>query len=76
METYEDITPGSIWQHYNGGVYTVLEILNPDNPPTDDKPPTVAYIGTNGRKWARRLDDWKRSFTVLYGQQYQPPAKL
>lgn len=61
------VTPGSVWQHYNGGIYTVRELYNPDNPETDDKPPMVGYQGANGKLWARRLSDWHRSFTRLYG---------
>lgn len=66
MEEKPSVTPGSVWRHYNGSIYTVWAIANPDNPPGDDKPPTVVYIGANGNIWARRLDDWHRSFAIIF----------
>ena len=61
-----EVTPGSVWRHYNGGVYAVHGIANKDNPPDDDKPPTVVYMGANGQLWTRRLDDWHRSFKLMF----------
>jgi hypothetical protein len=53
--------PGSVWRHYNNSIYTVLHIAN--EPDDERYPATVVYQGTNGKVWARRLDDWHRSMT-------------
>lgn len=62
------VRPGQIWRHYNGNEYRVLMLANTEG---DDEskqkkyPPTVVYRGNNGRTWARRLDDWHRSMTLI-----------
>jgi len=45
------------WQHHNGVIYTVDCLANTesDNP---DYPITVVYIGPNGHRWAKPLDNF------------------
>lgn len=52
---------GSVWIHSSGREYTVIEHANTmsDN---DRYPKIVVYRGPNNHIWARRLDDWQRSF--------------
>ncbi len=59
----QEPTPGSVWRHRNGNIYTVLHIAN--EPDDERYPRTVVYQGTNGRIWARRADDWHRSMTSV-----------
>lgn len=53
---------GSIWQHKNGNIYTVVALANVASD-SDDYPPTVVYMGGNGNVWARKVSDWSRSMT-------------
>ena len=57
------ITPGSVWGHMNGNIYSVILIANE----SDDEryPKTVVYRGLNGKVWARRSDDWHRSMSLI-----------
>jgi hypothetical protein len=53
---------GSIWKHYNGGVYEVIAIANTLN--TEKYPKAVIHKNrANGTVWTRRADDWHRSYT-------------
>lgn len=52
---------GSVWNHYNGNRYMVFAILNKDSEHQDKYPTLIAYVGSNGKIWARRADDWHRS---------------
>lgn len=59
---------GSIWRHSNGAVYTVILLTNTegDDPAKREKyPPTVVYLGRNGKVWSRPLADWHRSMTRI-----------
>lgn len=60
-ESASEVAPGSVWQHKNGHRYTVLTLLNTDSARQDDYPIIVAYRGSNGKTWARKLSDWHRS---------------
>jgi hypothetical protein len=51
---------GTIWQHKNGNVYTVIAVANVAFL-TMNYPPTIVYIGENGNTWARTLDSWHES---------------
>ncbi|WP_063895905.1 DUF1653 domain-containing protein [Burkholderia ubonensis] len=57
--------PTSQWQHSNGNLYTVLCIANEFTDQPDRYPPTVVYIGLNGRIWSRPASDWHRSMTLV-----------
>ena len=60
-----DPTPGSIWKHSSGRVYTVLFLTNDDGS-REKYPRTVVYIGAaNGKLWSGRLDDWHRRMALL-----------
>lgn len=68
---------GTVWQHRNGNRYTAIGILNAHTEQPDKYPVMVSYVGSNGRTWARRLDDWHRSMTLLAAlsrEQAQPVA--
>ena len=55
----------TVWRHRNGAVYVVIAIAN--LPDTEDYPKTVLYMNVvNGTAWARRFDDWHRSFTFIH----------
>lgn len=56
-------TPGSKWQHYNGGEYTVLHIANGDDRP--DYPLSVVFQSAHGRVWVRPAADWHRSMKEI-----------
>lgn len=64
-----DIRPGSQWTHRNGNRYTVVATANEHSTDPERYPITVVYLGTNGRLWSRRADDWHRSMTP------EPPAQ-
>lgn len=68
-------TPGSRWQHKNGGEYYVLCVTNLDNP-REDQPPEVVYYHayrhgymytshdrTNKGMLSRKLSEWHQSMT-------------
>lgn len=58
----------SRWRHYNGAEYKVIVIANnqgDDKTKRDKYPPTVVYQGTNGKYWARPMDDWHRSMKLI-----------
>lgn|SRR3990167_4443198 len=59
------VIPGSVWQHYNGNIYTVLDVYNLNSERLGEYPHTIAYQGQNGNKWTRGLDDWHRSMTYV-----------
>lgn len=65
-ETKELRTPQQedVWQHRSGNKYRVVHIANL---PNDERyPQTVVYVNmANLSVWARRLDDWHRSFTFV-----------
>lgn len=50
-------SPGQVWRHHNGNTYTVLTVANADSI-RDEYQPTVVYIGTNGKTWAKPLANW------------------
>ena len=52
---------GEWWVHRNGNRYEVVAIAN--LPDEERYPKTIVYKGENGNIWARRFDDWHRSFT-------------
>jgi len=55
---------GSIWQHYNGN-YKVIMIANESTTRPEEYPITVIYQGENGKIWARKLENWHKSLTLL-----------
>jgi hypothetical protein len=61
-------TIGSLWQHFKtGNKYTVVSWLNTSVAATDKYPWMISYISAEtGSLWARRADDWHRSFGLLY----------
>lgn len=64
MSKYADLIPGTLWQHKNGNIYTILMLAN--EPDEERYPLTVVYGGSNGKTWARRADDWHRSMTRIF----------
>ena len=66
---------GSIWKHYNGGVYEVIAIANTLD--TEKYPKAVIHKGVNnGLVWTRRADDWHRSYTQQAKTSETPPAAV
>jgi hypothetical protein len=62
------VESNQVWKHTNGNLYIVELIANNegDNEIKRQKyPETVVYRGENGKVWARRLDDWHRSMTLI-----------
>lgn len=59
-----DPIPGTLWRHRNGNIYEVVHVVNL---PDDERyPKTVVYRNVSNRTmWARRFDDWHRSFTHI-----------
>ena len=59
-----DAPIGSIWRHHNDGLYLVVGHSNfegSDDPERRKKyPPTIEYLGMNGKRWSGRADDWER----------------
>lgn len=56
---------GEVWKHHSGRLYRVDELRNADTPTIDVQrfPVEVCYTQIDtGWKFARRLDDWHRSF--------------
>ncbi|WP_063894566.1 hypothetical protein [Burkholderia ubonensis] len=66
--------PTSAWQHTNGNVYTVLCIANEFTERPEQYPPTVVYMGLNGRIWSRLASDWARSMTLVKDAEDAPAA--
>lgn len=55
--------PEILWRHYKGATYRVLAIANRDTTDHTKYPVMVVYQNTvNHTIWARRADDWHRSF--------------
>lgn len=54
---------GSVWEHRNGSVYTVVGFTNLHTQNEEKYPVTVIYQGDNGRSWSRPLSEWFRSMT-------------
>lgn len=64
-----EITIASIWTHRNGNDYSVVMIANLLD--TADYPKTIVYRNIkNGTLWARRYDDWYRSFSPKLGEGF------
>lgn len=55
---------GQIWQHVkNGKLYIISGLFNIENDLNDDNnPPIIGYMDGDGKKWARKLSDWYKSF--------------
>jgi len=51
---------GSKWKHHNGNEYIVYDITNEHAEPErrEEYPVTVSYIGSNGKKWSKPLDNF------------------
>jgi hypothetical protein len=61
--------PGQCWTHRKGAVYEVLGITSePEDEKADKHPVTVFYKGPDGRRWARTLESWLRSFVPSGGR--------
>jgi hypothetical protein len=60
---YDSPAIGTRWRHRNGNIYVVIFIAN--EPGNDRYPRTVIYVGGNEKVWARRVDDWHRSMTLV-----------
>lgn len=57
---------GTLWKHRNGNLYCIVAVAN--LPDEERYPKTVVYKNVkNGTVWARRYDDWHRSFTFYTG---------
>ena len=53
-----------IYQHTNGGEYTIVMLTN-EKSTSDKYPPMVVYKTiANGNVWSRPINDWDRSFTL------------
>ena len=63
--------PGTIWQHYKGGVYTVLGISTWAGRSEDETTAErlgVVYMGAqSGCVWWRSVREWHEPITVLGG---------
>ena len=59
----DEPTPGTIWRHASGRVYTVLFLTNELD--IEKYPRTVVYIGSNGKLWSGVLSDWHRRMTRI-----------
>ena len=58
------IIPSTVWRHRNGNEYRILHIANLLD--EERYPKTIVYQNVNNSTvWARRFDDWHRSFTFL-----------
>ncbi|UPT52992.1 hypothetical protein [Hafnia phage yong3] len=54
----------SMWQHHNGNVYRVLMLANVDsNHPCYQV--TVIYEDSNGKVWAKTLDNFMENMTEV-----------
>lgn len=60
-EGYDPLVIGSRWRHHNGEEYVVRGYANMDST-KEEYPPTVIYVGVNGKQWSRPLTEWSRSF--------------
>lgn len=67
--------PTSKWHHSNGAVYVVLCIANEFTEQPERYPPTVVYMGLNGRVWSRAASDWHRSMTLVRDAVDEPVAE-
>lgn len=54
---------GEIWKHRNGIHYRILHIANDLD--TSAYPETIVFEGSNGKVWARHMNDWHRSMTFV-----------
>ena len=64
----EEPPKGSLWKHYNGGVYTVLQITEIHQ----GHPAYVIYQGANGKMWCRRLSEWHEKMKPVTVQPPEP----
>lgn len=55
----------SLWEHYNGLKYEVINLANVDSTDQEKYPETVVYQGINGKVWTRPLKEWHRSFKQI-----------
>jgi hypothetical protein len=62
-----DVTPGTVWRHRNGNLYTVCFLANENERPGHEC--TVVYVGPTARMWTRPLRDWHRSMTLHVSPQ-------
>lgn len=65
---HSDLPPlNSLWQHTkSGNVYMVTDWLNTSVDQTDKYPWMIGYYNLDAdTSWARRADDWHRSFICL-----------
>lgn len=53
------------YKHKNGNLYRTLMFANEDSQNLEKYPVMIVYIGANGKTWARRVDKWHGSFTIL-----------
>lgn len=60
----EKIILGGKYRHNNGYTYVVLFFTNVDSS-KEEYPPSVVYVGENGKFWSRPIADWFRSMTLL-----------
>lgn len=69
-----DAPIGSVWRHTSGVLYAVFDHLNANEGQEGrpEYPPTIAYINALGRTYARRADDWARSFTRVEVSDDEP----
>lgn len=61
----QEVRPGLVYRHHSGRVYTVIDVTNTSHP-SEKFPPTVHYVGANGQRWSRPLDQFCEKFDVLY----------
>ena len=56
---------GSHWTHHkNGGVYTIYDITN-DHSESPDYPLHISFIGRNGKRWSKPLDNFLDTMQAL-----------
>lgn len=58
---------GSFWQHENGNEYVVYDITNEHADPQnrDKYPIVVSYVGMNGRKWSKPLENFLAKMKLI-----------
>lgn len=54
----------TIWQHHNGNYYRVYDTTNEHTERPDEYPPTVSYIGENGKRWSKPLPNFLEKMTL------------
>lgn len=54
----------SRWKHHNGNEYRVVMLANLDSMRAE-YPPTVVYVGANGKVWSRPVARWHSSMTPI-----------